>query len=103
MKTWKIDNNSKQSVKFACKYKSGSKGIILQPDEFCVIEEMKTASIEAQERKKFIIINRNFNNNEYNYELVKAYKKNQYELKNKENLEIEQKNQELLAKEQKKN
>ena len=75
MNTWKILNKSNQEVKVACKTASmASKGIILQPNEFCISEAQLTASMDAQERRGFISVDRNFDNSKFNLEFVKAYK-----------------------------
>jgi hypothetical protein len=73
-KFWKISNNSKQDVKIACKTNSmASKGIILKPGQFCLAESQLTASIDAQERRGFIKVDREFDNSDLNLEFVKAY------------------------------
>lgn len=74
MKVWKITNKSRGTVKVACKTASmGSKGIILNPGEFCISESQLTASMDAQERRGFISVDREFDNSKYNLEFVKNY------------------------------
>tara|TARA_R110002153_G_C13252011_1_gene491673 strand:- start:417 stop:785 length:369 start_codon:yes stop_codon:yes gene_type:complete len=74
MKVWKITNTSKESVKIACKTASmHSKGIILQPGEFCLSEAQLTASMDAQERRRFISVDREFDNSELKLEFVENY------------------------------
>ena len=68
MKDWKITNISNVPIKFACKVPQGSKGVILKPGHFCVVENQATAFIEAQERRGFITVDRDFDNSKYNLE-----------------------------------
>jgi len=74
MKVWKITNKAKESVKIACKTASmHSKGIILQPGEFCLSEAQLTASMDAQERRGFISVDREFDNSKLNLKFVENY------------------------------
>ena len=74
MKYWKIENKTKESIKFICKTSpSSSKGILLGPNEFCIVEPQATASMQAQERRKFIEIDRNFDNSKLNLEFSISY------------------------------
>tara|TARA_B100000900_G_C20579496_1_gene716847 strand:+ start:215 stop:586 length:372 start_codon:yes stop_codon:yes gene_type:complete len=74
MKVWKITNTAKESVKIACKTASmHSKGIILQPGEFCLSEAQLTASMDAQERRGFISVDREFDNSDLKLEFVENY------------------------------
>ena len=74
MNTWKITNTSDEPVKIACKTASmNSKGIILQTGEFCLSESQLTASMDAQERRRFISVDREFDNSKYQLEYVIAY------------------------------
>lgn len=74
MKTWKITNTSKQPIKISMKTSSStSKGLILQPEEFCIALPQLTAPIDAQKRKKFITIDENYENTKL--ELGVAFKK----------------------------
>lgn len=60
---WKIKNISNGQVKIAiAKSNLVTIGLILSPGEFCVADSRKTASIDAQERRNFIKIDRNFEN-----------------------------------------
>jgi hypothetical protein len=75
MNTWKISNKSNQEVKVACKTASmASKGIILKPNEFCLSEAQLTASMDAQERRGFISVDRSFDNSKLKLEFVKNYR-----------------------------
>ena len=50
-----------------------SKGIILSPGEFCISESQLTTTMNAQERRGFIIVDREFDNSKLNLEFVKSY------------------------------
>lgn len=74
MKYWKIENVSKQPIKFACKTSSNtSKGVILKNNEFCIVEPLETAYIEAQLRRGFIKIEKDFDNSKLMLELATPY------------------------------
>jgi hypothetical protein len=74
MNTWKITNTSNESVKIACKTSSmNSKGIILKPGESCLSESQLTASMDSQERRRFISVDREFDNSKLKLEYVVAY------------------------------
>tara|TARA_R110001592_G_scaffold18814_4_gene77619 strand:+ start:41 stop:409 length:369 start_codon:yes stop_codon:yes gene_type:complete len=78
MKVWKITNTSKESVKIACKTASmHSKGIILNSGEFCLSEAQLTASMDAQERRGFISVDREFDNSKLKLEFVENYTQKQ--------------------------
>ena len=63
MKHWKIKNVSDQPRKVTIALASNkSKGIILQPNEFVVALPQMTAVIDAQERRDFIEIERDYEN-----------------------------------------
>jgi len=60
---WKITNTSKTTVKFAAaKSNTVTIGILLKPGEFCICDSRLTTSIDAQERRKFIAVDRNYDN-----------------------------------------
>jgi len=60
---WKIKNITKSPVKLAvAKSNTVTIGLILKPGEFCVCDSRKTASIDAQERRSFIEVDRNYSN-----------------------------------------
>ena len=80
METWKISNTSNQEIKFACKLSSmASRGIILKPNEFCITEGQSTATMQAQERRRFLVIDKEYDNSTLQLELVKAYTETQLE------------------------
>jgi hypothetical protein len=93
MKVWKITNTARESVKIACKTASmHSKGIILQPGEFCLSEAQLTASMDAQERRGFISVDREFDNSDLKLNFVENY--TQKEL---DNLILESKKEESMS------
>ena len=60
---WKIKNTNSNPVKIAiAKSNTVTVGLFLKPGEFCVCDSRMTASIDAQERRKFIEVDRNFDN-----------------------------------------
>lgn len=60
---WKVKNISKAPVKFAAaKSNTVTIGLILKPGEFCICDSRMTASIDAQERRNFISVDRAYNN-----------------------------------------
>lgn len=60
---WKIKNISKVNVKIAvAESNTVTIGLILKPGEFCITDSRKTTSIDAQERRNFIEIDRNYEN-----------------------------------------
>ena len=60
----KIKNVSKAPVKLAAaKSNTVTIGLILKPGEFCIVDSRMTASIDAQERRSFIQVDRNYDNN----------------------------------------
>lgn len=70
---WKIKNISKAPVKIAAaKSNTVTIGMILKPGEFCICESRMTASIDAQERRKFIAVDRTFKN-ELKLQLCECY------------------------------
>lgn len=73
---WKIKNISKAPVKLAAaKSNQVTIGIILKPGEFCVCDSRMTASIDAQERRSFISVDRSFKN-DLKLKLCEAYNEN---------------------------
>lgn len=61
---WKIKNLTTAPVKFAAaKSNQVTVGIILKPGEFCICDSRMTVSIDAQERRKFIEVDRAYDNN----------------------------------------
>jgi hypothetical protein len=67
-KTWKITNISNQTVKFACKVgNTQSKGVQLNPSEFCVVLPQITKTMDAQSRRKLITVDKEFDNSHTNF------------------------------------
>ena len=74
MKYWRIENISKQSIKFICKTSSNSsKGVVLKTNEFCLVEPLQTSFIESQLRKGFINIEKDFDNSKLLLEISTPY------------------------------
>jgi hypothetical protein len=95
MNVWKITNVSNQDIKVACKTNSmASKGIILKPNEFCISEPQITASLDAQERRRFLEVDREFDNSKFNFEFVKSYSTKELEKNNEDSFEEAAKNAE---------
>ena len=81
MKHLQIINTSDQNIKIACKTSSStSKGVILKPGEFCIAEHPMTAIIEAQMRKKFVIVDENFDNSKLQLKLGITYSVEKFNL-----------------------
>jgi hypothetical protein len=62
---WKISNISKpaQDIKVAAaKNNTTTVGVILQPNHFCVVDGRMTSSMDAQEKRGFISIDRVYEN-----------------------------------------
>lgn len=70
---WKIKNISTAPVKIAAaKSNEVTVGIIMKPGEFCVCDSRMTASIDAQERRKFIEVDRSYGN-DLKFKLCECY------------------------------
>ena len=69
---WKVKNTTEINIKIAVASKNTTtKGVILKPGQFCLCEGRMTSSMDAQERRKFILVDREFNNSE-NLNLAEA-------------------------------
>lgn len=81
---WKVKNISKIPVKLAvAKSNTVTIGLILKPGEFCVCDSRHTASIDAQERRNFIEIDRNYSN-DLKLKLCECYSETQVNQAKKE-------------------
>lgn len=70
---WKIKNASNQQIKVAIsKTNTVTTGVILAPGQFCLCEGRMTRSIDAQEKRGFISIEREYENSQ-NLNLGEAY------------------------------
>ena len=79
MKTWKITNTStnKQNIKVSMILNNTvSKGLILKHEEFCLAKPQITASLDMQEKRGFITIDRNFDNSKFNLTEGVSYPEN---------------------------
>lgn len=82
---WKIVNTTNQNIKIAvAKSNETTIGVIIKPNEFCISEGRMTSSIDAQERRRFIEIDREYNNSEHNFELAKALQLTQLDIAKKD-------------------
>ena len=73
MDIWKIKNTSSNKVKVAVAAKNTlTKGVILEPGQFCIAEGRMTRSLDAQEKRGFVSVERSFNNDK-NLNLAEAY------------------------------
>lgn len=62
---WKITNIAKipQDIKLAvAKNNTTTVGVILKPGQFCLVDDRITSSMDAQRRRNFISIEKNFDN-----------------------------------------
>lgn len=70
---WKIENISNVPVKLAvAKSNQVTIGLFLKPGEFCVCDSRMTASVDAQERRKLIKVDRGYAN-DLKLNLCEAY------------------------------
>jgi hypothetical protein len=70
---WKIKNISNNPVKVAvAKSNTTTIGLILNPEEFCVADSRMTTTIDIQERRKLIEVDRDFKN-DLNLQLCERY------------------------------
>jgi len=81
---WKIKNVSPNPVKVAvAKTNTITIGMILKPNEFCVADSRMTTTIDIQERRNLIKIDRNFDN-DLNLQLCENYNESSLEAASKE-------------------
>lgn len=74
MEIWKIKNISKVRVPVAVAAGSAaSKGVILEPGQFCLGEGRITSSLDAQSRRKFIEIEKAFDNSILELKIGEAF------------------------------
>ncbi len=60
---WKITNNQDVNTKVAVATASnGSVGVILKPKQFCVCKDQMTKMLDAQMKRGFVLVERNFSN-----------------------------------------
>ena len=81
---WKIKNLSTAPVKIAAaKSNTVTVGVIIKPGEFCVCDSRMTSSIDAQERRKFIEVDRSYDNS-LKFNLCECYSESKLEQAKKE-------------------
>ncbi len=74
MEIWKIKNISKVRVPVAVAAGSAaSKGVIMEPGQFCLGEGRITSSLDAQSRRKFIEIEKGFDNSILDLKIGETY------------------------------
>ncbi len=78
MKIWKIKNTSHVNVPVAVAMSSSaSKGVILEPGQFCLGEGRITASLDAQTRRRFVeIVDKDYDNSISELKFGEAYEDN---------------------------
>ena len=61
---WKVTNISKpaQDIKIAARRGNDTVGVILKPNQFCVVDNQITSAMDAQSRRGFISIDRGIDN-----------------------------------------
>ncbi len=68
MNFWKITNLHNDAVKIVISTSSsGSKGLKLQPNQFVVCAPKQTPTMDAQIRRKFISVEKGFDNDTYGF------------------------------------
>lgn len=89
MKYWKIKNVFNQAAKIVIATSpSTSVGVKLQPTQFVISAPKQTPAMDAQLRRKFITIEKDFDNDSYGFKLGVAYDESVYEAKKIELAEI---------------
>ncbi|GIV44021.1 MAG: hypothetical protein KatS3mg035_1144 [Bacteroidia bacterium] len=88
---WKVTNIAKpeQNIKIAvAKDNTSTLGVILKPNQFCICDSRMTSSLDAQEKRGFISIDRNFQNN-LKLNLCEAYDQRDVDLARKQAVDCE--------------
>lgn len=79
MEKWKIKNISKVKVPVAIATGSStSKGVILESGQFCIGEGRITSSLDAQVRRRFLQIEKNFDNSILELKMGEAYNESEF-------------------------
>lgn len=74
MNYWKISNLSNRSAKLIVSLsRNQSKGLLLQPGEFCVARNTQTPVMDAQIRRNLVEVDKSFDNEKYKLEVGKVY------------------------------
>lgn len=74
MNYWKISNLSNRSAKLIVSLSQNqSKGLLLQPGEFCVARNTQTPVMDAQIRRNLVEVDKSFDNEKYKLEVGKVY------------------------------
>lgn len=82
MKLWKISNASKEAVKVVVSTSSSTSiGVRLQPEQFVLCAPKQTPTMDAQVRRRFITVDRNFDNQDFDFKSGQVYDNADYEAK----------------------
>jgi hypothetical protein len=74
MNYWKITNVSNRNSKLIVSISPNqSKGLLLNPGQFCLTRGLQTPVMDAQIRRKLIEIEKDFDNTNFNLEIGKVY------------------------------
>jgi len=74
MKYWKVTNSFDKPVKVVVSTaSSASVGIKLEPNQFIVCSPRQTPTMDAQLRRKFITVEKDFDNDAYGFNMGVAY------------------------------
>lgn len=62
---WKVTNisNPGQDIKIAAKKGNDTVGVILKPNQFCLVDSQMTSAMDAQRRRHFISVEEGLENN----------------------------------------
>ena len=82
MNYWKIKNTCKSKVRFVISGgPSKSTGIVLMPNECIICNPKQTPSMDAQIRRNFVDVVKDFDNEIYGLEIGKVYSEQEIEQK----------------------
>lgn len=82
MKYWKLTNVSTAPVKVVVSTSSSaSVGIKLQPNQFVVCNPRQTPSMDAQLRRKFLTVDKEFDNDVYGFKIGVGFDNTELESK----------------------
>lgn len=85
MKTWKIKNICNQAVKLVISTsQKSSVGLKLEPGEFVISLPKQTPAMDAQMRRQVINVDRQFDNEIYEFEMGKTYSQTEFDEKEME-------------------
>lgn len=74
MKYWKVTNSFNKPVKVVVSTaSSASVGVKLEPNQFIVCSSRQTPTMDAQLRRNFITVDRDFDNETFGFDMGVAY------------------------------